>query len=61
MADREYIGGMPQPTPRERQWAIDLAKIIVEVARGVSDPDEAEGQVARELYCAVAMLNGSHS
>lgn len=62
MADeREYLGGMPQPTSRERDWAAELAPIIVRMVHGYKgDRQEIESQVARELYCSVAMLNAGN-
>jgi hypothetical protein len=61
MADREYLGGLPQPTMQEREWAKRLAPILVEMVRKHSGPiDEIEAQIARELYCSVAMIRGSN-
>jgi hypothetical protein len=59
MAEREYLGGLPQPTPREREWAKTLAPILVAMVRKHSGPrDEIEAQIARELYCSIAMFLG---
>jgi hypothetical protein len=60
---REYIEGVPQATEREREWARGAAKLIVDMTRlhqgGIKgDADELEGQIARELRAAVALLNG---
>ena len=61
MAEREYIGGMPQPTKEEREWAIRLAPILVEMVRKHSgSQDEFEAQIARELYCSIAMMQGGN-
>lgn len=58
MAEREYLGGTPQPTTQERNWAIRLAPILVEMARKHSDSrDEIEPQIAREPYCSTAYVN----
>lgn len=62
MSDREYIGGVPQNTPREREWANGLAALIVDLVRQhqgriKGDADELEGQIARELRASVALLN----
>ena len=60
MAEREYLGGIPQPTTRERERAKGLAPILVDLVRKhAGSQDEIEAQVGRELYCAVAMLRGS--
>jgi hypothetical protein len=60
MAEREYLGGTPQPTAQEREWAKGLAPILVDMARKHDGPrDEIEAQVGRALYCAVAMMRGS--
>ena len=59
MAEREYLGGIPQPTPQEREWAKGLTPVLVDMVRKHDGPrDEIEAQVGRELYCAVAMLRG---
>ncbi|HEX4408997.1 MAG TPA: hypothetical protein VH206_09505 [Xanthobacteraceae bacterium] len=58
MNEREYLGGMPQPTERERYWANNMAKLIVDMIRkrqgGIKDDaDELEGQIALELRCSI--------
>jgi hypothetical protein len=59
MTEREYLGGIPQPTSQEREWAKGLAPILVKMVRNhIGSSDEIEAQVARELYCAVAMMQG---
>ena len=59
MAEREYLGGIPQPTAREREWAKRLAPILVDmVCKHDGSRDEIEAQVGRELYCAIAMMRG---
>jgi hypothetical protein len=61
MVEREYLGGTPQPTKQEREWAIRLAPILVEMVRKHSgSSDELEAQIARELYCSIAMMQGSN-
>lgn len=61
MAEREYLGGTPQPTTQEREWARRLAPILVEMVRKHSGPhDEIEAQIARELYCSIAMMRGGN-
>ena len=61
MVEREYLGGMPQPTAGEREWAIRLAPILVEMVRKHSGSrDEIEAQIARELYCSIAVMRGSN-
>jgi hypothetical protein len=56
---REYLGGTPQLTTQEREWANRLAPILVEMVRKHSgSPDEIEAQIARELYCSVATMRG---
>jgi|HubBroStandDraft_1064217.scaffolds.fasta_scaffold1347504_1 hypothetical protein len=62
---REYFGGVPQPTDRERQWANSLAKIVIGMIRGHQgeirgNVDEFEGQVPRELCSSLAnFLDGN--
>jgi len=57
MTDREYLGGTPQPTTQEREWAKGLAPILVEMVRKhTGSREEIDAQIARELYCAVAMM-----
>lgn len=59
MAEREYLGGTPQPTAQEREWAKALAPILVEMVRKHSGSrEEIEAHIARELYCAAAMMRG---
>jgi hypothetical protein len=59
--EREYLGGIPQPTTQEREWAIRLAPILVEMVRKHSGSShEIEAQIARELYCSVAMFRGDN-
>ena len=59
MAEREYLGGTPQPTAQEREWAKRLAPVLVEMVRKhAGSREEIEAQVARELYCAAAMMRG---
>jgi hypothetical protein len=61
MVEREYLSGTPQPTTEEREWAIRLAPILVEMVRKHSGSrDEIEAQIARELYCSIAMMRGSN-
>jgi hypothetical protein len=61
MVEREYVGGTPQPTTEEREWAIRLAPILVEMVRKHSGSrDEIEAQIARELYCSIAMMRGGN-
>lgn len=59
--DRSFEYGMPQPTEREREWAIKIAKIIVRMVREhKGSKSEIESQIARELYCSVAILNAGN-
>ena len=59
MTERECLAGIPQPTVQEREWARRLAPILVEMVRKHSGSrDEIESQIARELYCSVAMMRG---
>ena len=59
MAEREYLGGIPQLTAQEREWAKRLAPILVDmVGKHDGSRDEIEAQVGRELYCAIAMMRG---
>ena len=65
MMEREYLGGMPQPTAREREWAKGLAVLIVDMVRKhqgeiKGDADELEGQIAFELRNSVANLAGGN-
>lgn len=59
--ERSFEYGMPQPTKREREWASKFAKVIVRMVREhKGSKSELERQVARELYCSVAMLNAGN-
>jgi hypothetical protein len=40
MTEREYLGGTPQPTTQEREWATRLVPILVEMVRKHSGPPE---------------------
>jgi hypothetical protein len=61
MAEREYLGGLAQPTNQEREWAKRLAPILVDMVRKHSGSrEEIEAQISRELYCSVAMLRGAN-
>jgi hypothetical protein len=61
MPEREYLGGIPQPTTQEREWAKRLAPILVDMMlKHSGSRDEIEGQIARELYCSVAMMRGTN-
>jgi hypothetical protein len=61
MPEREYLGGIAQPTTQERDWAKRHAPILVEMVSKHAGPrEEIEAQIARELYCAVAMMRGSN-
>jgi hypothetical protein len=56
---REYLGGTPQPTKEEREWANRLALVLVEmVHKHTGSRDEIAAQIARELYCSVATMRG---
>jgi hypothetical protein len=53
----ENLDGAPQPTSHERTWAIEIAKLIVEmVQKHEGSQEEIESQVARELYCSLANM-----
>lgn len=61
MVEREYLGGTQQPNKQEREWAIGLAPILVEMVRKHSGShDEPEAQIARELYCSIATMQGGN-
>jgi hypothetical protein len=47
------------PTAQEREWAKRLAPILIEAVRKhTGSQDEIEAQVARDLYCSIAMMRG---
>ena len=44
----------------QREWAVRLAPILVEMVRKhTGSRDEIDAQIARELYCSIAVMRGS--